>query len=440
MADNKTALHSGPFIPTKKGSCAQLCDTSTLKCTACLYAKASKRSPDNLAPRPSSKKQVLKQDHLKPGDCISVDHYFSPIIGQIPHTFGKERSGYTCGSLFVDYASGKIFNFPQYSTNAFETIKNTLRLKALAMEEGFKVKEYHSNNGIFSSTEFKEHCTRQHQKYLFSGVGAKHQNGIAKRNIKMVVQWAPANMLHVATHWPQHANSKYWPQAIDYAAWVFNRLPNMESGIAQNEIWSGVCSPSSELSCAHVFGCPVYVLDVSLQDGRKIPKWNPCARLSLFLGFSDLHSSLVPLVLNVATGHISPQFHVIFDNKFETVNSLPLDQPLKNQWAQIIALGRKCFMDVNYDENDRRILPPLSDIIKSYSEARRLQQENEPMMAIGGDPIEDIDFTRANPPENPTIMSTMNDLKPVNGNIFSAPTNFYPPNPSQVSEGVNDIE
>jgi hypothetical protein len=162
-----------------------------------------------------------------------------------------------------------------------------------------------------------------------------------------------------------------------------------------------VRSPSSELLCAHVFGRPVYVLDASLQDGRKIPKWNPRAHLGLFLGFSDLHSSLVPLVLNVATGHKSPQFHVIFDNKFETVNLLPLDQPLKNQWAQIIALGRECFMDIDYDENDRPILPPLLDIIKSYSEARRLQQENEPTMAIRGDPIEDIDFPQANPPKTP---------------------------------------
>jgi hypothetical protein len=111
-------------------------------------------------------------------------------------------------------------------------------------------------------------------------------------------------MLHLATHWPQHGNSTYWPQAIDYAVWVFNRLPNMESDIAPNEICSGVRSPYTKLSCSHVFGCPVYVLDASLQDGKKIPKWSPRARLGLFLGFSDLHSSQVPLVLNVATGHI----------------------------------------------------------------------------------------------------------------------------------------
>jgi hypothetical protein len=56
------------------------------------------------------------------------------------------------------------------------------------MEDGFKVKEYHFDIGIFSSTEYKEHCMRQHQKYSFSGIGAKHQNGIAERNIKSVAQ------------------------------------------------------------------------------------------------------------------------------------------------------------------------------------------------------------------------------------------------------------
>jgi hypothetical protein len=64
---------------------------------------------------------------------------------------------------------------------------------------------------------------------------------------------------------------------------------------------------------------------------------------------------------------------VIFDDKFETVNSLPLDQPLNKQWAKIITLRRECSMDVDYDENDRPILPSLSNIIKSYSEAKKLQ-------------------------------------------------------------------
>ena len=97
----------------------------------------------------------------------------------------------------------------------------------------------------------------------------------------------------------------------------------MITGISPNEIWSSVRGDSgTQLSRTHVFGCPVYVLDAALQDGKKIPKWNPRARLGLFLGFSDVHSSQVPLVLNTETGKISPQFHVIFDDKFATVHFL----------------------------------------------------------------------------------------------------------------------
>jgi hypothetical protein len=135
------------------------------------------------------------------------------------------------------------------------------------------------------------------------------------------------------------------------------------------------------------FGCPVYVLDVSLQDGKKIPKWNPWACLGLFLGFSDLHSSLVPLVLNVDTGHISPQFHVIFDNKFKTVTSLAFDELLDKQWADIFWLGHECFLDVDFDVNDQPILPPLSDIIKLFSKAKADQPNFEPGHLIDFDGI-----------------------------------------------------
>jgi hypothetical protein len=63
---------------------------------------------------------------------------------------------------------------------------------------------------FFSSNEFKAHCDRQQILYSFSGVGAKHMNGIAERNIKTVAQWACANMLHLAQSWLQYADPKYW--------------------------------------------------------------------------------------------------------------------------------------------------------------------------------------------------------------------------------------
>jgi hypothetical protein len=40
-------------------------------------------------------------------------------------------------------------------------------------------------------------------------------------------------------------------------------------------------------------GCPVYVLDPKLQDGQKIPKWDPRSRRGMFVGVSNAHSSIV---------------------------------------------------------------------------------------------------------------------------------------------------
>jgi hypothetical protein len=44
-----------------------------------------------------------------------------------------------------------------------------------------------------------------------------------------------------------------------------------------------------------------------------------CAHVGQFLGYSDEHLSLVANVRHLSTGHMSPQFHVFFDDLFETV-------------------------------------------------------------------------------------------------------------------------
>ena len=64
----------------------------------------------------------------------------------------------------------------------------------------------------------------------------------------------------------------------------------------------------------------------------------------MFVGFSEVHSSLVPLVLNVRTGKISPQYHVIFEDKFETVHSLPQDEYLPSEYENILHLDSENFL------------------------------------------------------------------------------------------------
>jgi hypothetical protein len=52
----------------------------------------------------------------------------------------------------------------------------------------------------------------------------------------------------------------------------------------------------------------VYVLQPRLQDGGKVPKWEPRSRQGQYMGSSPLHASTVGLIRNLRTNHISPQF------------------------------------------------------------------------------------------------------------------------------------
>jgi len=72
----------------------------------------------------------------------------------------------------------------------------------------------------------------------------------------------------------------------------------------------------------------------------------------MFLGFSQVHSLLVALVLNTSTGNISTQYHVVFDDKFSTVTSLPKEDSLDNQWAHIFKLDREVYLDIEYDKGN----------------------------------------------------------------------------------------
>jgi hypothetical protein len=60
-----------------------------------------------------------KHGYVQPGDCIFADHYIYLVPGCLPHTFGQEKQGYTCGSLFVDHASGIFLTFA--STQQLQT-------------------------------------------------------------------------------------------------------------------------------------------------------------------------------------------------------------------------------------------------------------------------------------------------------------------------------
>ena len=90
----------------------------------------------------------------------------------------------------------------------------------------------------------------------------------------------------------------------------------------------------------HTFACPVFALQNELASGNTLPKWSPRARLGLDLGQSPNHAQNVYLVLNLTTGLVSPQFHVKFDDLFETTRYAQLDSGAFSTWKQLAGLRR----------------------------------------------------------------------------------------------------
>ncbi|KAL7516470.1 hypothetical protein ACHAWX_001484 [Stephanocyclus meneghinianus] len=66
--------------------------------------------------------------------------------------------------------------------------------------------------------------------------------------------------------------------------------------------------------------CPCYILDSQVQSNLTgLQKWEPRARLGIYLGHSPAHAGSVALVMNPKAGLVSPKLHVVFDNIFSMV-------------------------------------------------------------------------------------------------------------------------
>jgi hypothetical protein len=83
-------------------------------------------------------------------------------------------------------------------------------------------------------------------------------------------------MVHASLHWTDRGsdNISLWPLAMKHSVWVYNRVPNVRSGLTSLELITRERSDYKDLLRCHVWGCLVFVLEAKLQNDQKLPKWN----------------------------------------------------------------------------------------------------------------------------------------------------------------------
>mmetsp|Transcript_5221 Transcript_5221/g.7699 ORF Transcript_5221/g.7699 Transcript_5221/m.7699 type:complete len:184 (-) Transcript_5221:62-613(-) len=113
-----------------------------------------------------------------------------------------------------------------------------------------------------------------------------------------------------------------WPFAICHAANLHNVSITTKSNKSPWLSLTGEEAPWS-LSDFRIFGSPVHVLHKKLQDGKGRAKWKSRCWHGVYVGHSMHHSGTVALVYNPTTTHVSPQFHLVFDECFTSVTNSP---------------------------------------------------------------------------------------------------------------------
>ena len=304
----------------------RLAQCTNVICPACLYGK-QKRRPWRF--KGTTNSSPIKKA-TRPGQFVSCDQLISGtpgLMGQTSGTLTKRR--YTVATVFVDHFSGLDYVHFQESTSALETVEAKQAFERFARDRGVSVEHYHCDNGVFASRGFREEIQRCGQTISFCGVGAHHQNGVAERRIQDLSDSARAMLAH-ASHRNPAITAHLWPYALRHASYVRRLLPREGHSKSPEEFFSSVAiRPTTRY--LHSFGCPVYVLKNALQSGGMQPKWGERSRVGVYLGHSAQHASTVSLILNPITGFVSPQFHCVYDDKFEAPKS---DANFATFWAE----------------------------------------------------------------------------------------------------------
>jgi hypothetical protein len=214
----------------------------------------------------------------------------------------------------MDSYSDFTFIWNQTSTNAAQTLAAMRTFERLASANNVHIHHYHADNGRFAEPTFVNDISKKGQPISFSGV--------AERRIRDLQDSTRTMLIHAYRRWPKAIIVNLWSYALSNA-----KTSEMPPPMKRER--------ERRLTSFHPFGCPVHVLDARMQSRHKIPKWEERTRIGINLCMSPSHAQSVTLVLNHLTGLVSPQYHVLHDDRFETVCDALIP---KSKWQQLAKL------------------------------------------------------------------------------------------------------
>jgi hypothetical protein len=106
--------------------------------------------------------------------------------------------------------------------------------------------------------------------------------------------------------------------------------------------------------------------DESVSNPTNEPKWEPCPRMGIYVGCSQSHAANVSLIINPQTGHISPQFHVVYNDDFTMVPYLR-NATVHPHWAEIVKASSTIKLYTERQVGTWQMLPELDAEIGDFT-------------------------------------------------------------------------
>jgi hypothetical protein len=240
----------------------------------------------------------------------------------------------------VDQFSGLSFVHLQKTSSGEETLDAKMAFEGFAHSLNVQIQHYHADNRRFCENLWMNNVRKEGQTISFCSVNVHFQNGVAERRIRDLSDGARTSLLHAKEQWSKAISVHLWPYAVRHRNEVYNATRKESRKASPIKLFSNM-TIQPRLKHFHAFGCPTYRLNRGLQGGKSQPKWEQRAQPVIYLRSLPKHASSVALVLDLLTAHVSPQYHLKFDDLFETVSpSGTNSQAHQSSWQQLCHFGK----------------------------------------------------------------------------------------------------